>query len=734
MDVLRALYPRDCNSERIDRELKKKEESLNMKGINYHVSLKDISRFEKQNPSIAITILGYEGKSVYPLRNIACTDRENNIVILLIEKYSVSHYCLIKNLSRLLSSQLSKHHVIQHFCLRCMNSFWCEEALSKHQEYCGEHEAVKIELPKKGSVLKFKNFHRSEKVPFIVYADFESYIRPIQSCDPNPESSYSKKYQKHEPSSFCYYIKCFDDEVFEPKLISYTGEDAAQKFVEMLEVDVRGITSIPEKKMIFGEEESKGFNEATKCWICNEKFDGNVKVRDHCHFTGRYRGAAHNSCNLKYRKSNFTPVVFHNLSWYDSHLFIKNLGFSEGNIDCIPNNEEKYISFTQKIQVGSYTNKQGETKPLNHAIRFIDSFKFMATSLDKLVNNLTKDAFNNVKRYYAEDKLDILARKGVYPYEYMDTPGKLKETQLPPKRAFYSELNYEGITNEDYAHAHKVWKAFEMKSLKDYHDLYNRVDVLLLADVFENFRDICIKNYNLDPAHYYTAPDLAWDAALKVTEVKLELLSNMDMLLMVEKGIREGMFLISNRYGKANNKYMGKSFKEREPSNYITYLDANNLYGWAMSEPLPTHGFKWMKPKELENWRNYSCILVVGLEYPKSLHDLHSDYPLAPDHLEINKIEKLIPNLGDKEKYIFHYKNHKQYLSLGLKLTKLHRGIKFEESQGLERYIALNTELRTAAANEFEKDFFKLMNNSVFSKTMENIRNRVDIKLVNDKK
>ena len=136
-----------------------------------------------------------------------------------------------------------------------------------------------------------------------------------------------------------------------------------------------------------------------------------------------------------------------------------------------------------------------------------------------------------------------------------------------------------------------------------------------------------------------------------------------------------------------------------------------------------------MKVSELENWENHSCILKVDLEYPRSLHDLHSDYPLAPEQIKVNKIKKkkLISNLGDKEKYILHYENLKQYLSLGLKLTKIHRAIKFEESQCLEKYIALNTELRTSAANEFEKDFFKLMNNSVFGKTMENIRNRVDI-------
>ena len=141
-----------------------------------------------------------------------------------------------------------------------------------------------------------------------------------------------------------------------------------------------------------------------------------------------------------------------------------------------------------------------------------------------------------------------------------------------------------------------------------------------------------------------------------------------------------------------------------------------------------------MELSELKNWENHSCILEVDLEYPRSLHDLHSDYPLAPEQIKVKKIKKLIPNLGDKEKYILHYENLKQYLSLGLNLTKIHRGIKFEESQWLEKYIALNTKLRTAAVNEFEIDFFKLMDNSVFGKTMENIRNRVDIKLVNDKK
>ena len=336
--VLRALNPKSDHPERLDKELMGKVNTLNMEGIDYPVSLKDLNKFEKQNPNITITVFGYERKNDYPLRNNTNTDRDYNIIIMLIEEGGVKHYCLVKNISRLLSSQASNHDGKHYFCLRCLNPFWCQEALDKHKEYCNEYEAVKIELPKKGTMLEFKNYQRLEKVPFLVYADFESFIKPLDTCDLNPEGSYTKQYQKHEPSSFCYYIKCFNDEVYEPKLVTYMGEDTAQKFVEMLEEYIKIITNIPEKKMIFGENEKGRSDEETKCCICNGEFDNDVKVRDHCHFTGRYRGAAHNSCNLRYRKPNFTPVVFHNLSGYDSHLFTENLGFSQGNIDCIPNN------------------------------------------------------------------------------------------------------------------------------------------------------------------------------------------------------------------------------------------------------------------------------------------------------------------------------------------------------------------------------------------------------------
>jgi hypothetical protein len=437
------------------------------------------------------------------------------------------------------------------------------------------------------------------------------------------------------------------------------------------------------------------------------------------------------SCNLNYKIPKFFPVVFHNLSGYDSHLFIKKL--AGGKINCIPNNEEKYISFSREIVVDKFTTKDGIEREVKRELRFIDSFRFMASSLDALSKNLTKEQCKNIGRRYSGKQLDLLLRKGVYPYDYVDCLAKLDETSLPPKDSFYSRLNDSGITDEDYEHAQTVWKEFGCKTFRDYHDLYNESDVLILADVFENFRDVCMKHYKLDPAWYYTAPGLAWDAALKLTGVELELLSDYDMVLMIKHGIRGGISTISHRYARANNKYMGESYDRSKPSSFIEYLDANNLYGWAMSRKLPTHGFKWMSDSELENWRNIPCILEVDLDYPTELHDLHNDYPLAPESITINKVDKLIPNLNNKQNYIIHHENLKLYESLGLKITKIHRGIRFEESAWLKKYIDLNTDLRTQATNDFEKDFFKLMNNSVFGKTMENIENRVDVRLVTDR-
>ena len=353
-----------------------------------------------------------------------------------------------------------------------------------------------------------------------------------------------------------------------------------------------------------------------------------------------------------------------------------------------------------------------------------------------------------------------MAIKGVYPYDYMDSFNKFNE-KLPLKEEFYSILNDEHISDEDYQHAQNVWNTFSLNNMGQYHDLYLKSDILLLADVFENFRKTCLEYYKLDPCYYFTSPGLSWDAMLKMTDIKLELMTDIDMFQFIEKGLRGGISYIANRYGKANNKYM-KEYDEKASSKYIMYQDANNLNGWAMSQYLPTGGFKWMTKKQIDKidlakYKKDSekgLIMEVDLEYPEGLHNLHNDYPLGPEKVKVadnmlskyckkiadkynistGLVYKLIPTLGNKEKYVLHYRNLQLYTYLGLKVTKVHRVLEFNQSPWLRQYIEFNTEKRKNAKNAFEKDFFKLMNNSVFGKTMENIRKRVDVRLVTDEK
>ena len=300
---------------------------------------------------------------------------------------------------------------------------------------------------------------------------------------------------------------------------------------------------------------------------------------------------------------------------------------------------------------------------------------------------------------------------------------------------FYSSLSDEGITDDDYKHAQQVWDTFNCATLGDYHDIYLETDVHLLADVFENFRRTALSNYNLDPAHYYTLPGYSWDCLLKLTNIELEQITEANMYLFIEKGLRGGISMVSHRHAIANNPQM-QNYNPEQPTSYLMYLDSNNLYGWAMSQYLPTGGFQWVNYTdqilETPADADHGFILEVDLDYPASLHRQHNDFPLAPEKMAVTKemmspyqqklidelgvsisCEKLVPNLMDKSRYVLHYRNLQLYLSLGMKITKVHKVLQFQQSPWMAPYIMKNTQLRTTATSDFEKDFYKLMNNAV---------------------
>ena len=271
------------------------------------------------------------------------------------------------------------------------------------------------------------------------------------------------------------------------------------------------------KNLVMSVEEEERFQLANSCWICNKLFDvRDEKVQDHCHITGKFRGAAHFSCNANCKLSKKVPVyitmIFHNLRGYDSHLIIKEISKFDVKVGVIPNRLEKYMAFT-----------------INRNLVFIDSMQFMNSSLASLVKNLMNEDFKYLSEEFTGKYLELVKEKGVYPYEYMNSFKKFSEDKLPDKCEFFNSLKDKCISEKDYERAKNVWNVFKMKTMGDYHDLYLKTDVLLLADVFEKFIKMCLDYYGLDPCHYFSSPGLSWDAMLKRTGIELELISDIEM-------------------------------------------------------------------------------------------------------------------------------------------------------------------------------------------------------------
>ena len=349
----------------------------------------------------------------------------------------------------------------------------------------------------------------------------------------------------------------------------------------------------------------------------------------------------------------------------------------KGSIECIGENTEKYIPFSITIN-----KKFKNGKPIIYRLKSIDSYRFMNKPLATLSDDLSEinnkkcrkcserydksspctfinlkngrlqykclecgdlsykpidlvKKFPNTNRFCNKNKkkLILLITKGVYPYEYMDSWERFNETCLPSKEYFYSGLNLEKITDDNYKHAQKVWRTFNMCNTKEYHNIYVQSDTVLLAKIFENFHKTCLRIYELDPAYFLSAPGLAWQACLKTTQVNLELLADYDMFLMIESGKRGGISQVTHHYAKANNKHM-ENVNTNVKSTFLEYLDANNLYGYAMCKKLPVSNFKWSNDlnkytqEYIQNYNlnfDHGAILEVDIDYTKHLWGLHKD-------------------------------------------------------------------------------------------------------------
>lgn len=557
--------------------------------------------------------------------------------------------------------------------------------------------------------MEYQNYVKTVPVPFVIYANSHNLLQ-------NTETDSSKAYV------FTYFIKCSYNKELNT-LRCFKGPQAARLFVESLIKDSKHLyinhSIIIASKITLTEEEDSEFKKNNACYICS-KLISEDKVKLHCRLTGKYKGPAHHVCAFSYRIPKKFPIIFNNLSNHDYRSLIKELSdIDDDLVDIIPLSKDSHTAILKWITI----DNRGKIQ-----LRFLNSFRFLPFSLDNLVQNLSSNEMVTLKSFYPEHerKFNLLLMKGIFPYKYLNSLEKLSETCLPSIHTFFNTITDQQCSVEDYNHAKEVWSVFECKTLEDYLMLYHKRDVFLLTDVFEQFRLVCQKTHNLDLCHYYTAAEFSWDAVLKLTEIKLDLLRDNDMISFLQNGIRGNIAHCSQKYSMANNKYL-KDYNYNLPSKYLINFHTNDLYSRVMSDYLPESNFEWLTDlnsfslDSLTDDSKIGYILEVDMQYPIELHDFHKNLPFCCENrISVETKDKnLVFDFNYKYNYVIYYKNLQQCLKHGLKLQKIHRILKFNQSDWLKKYILFNNTHKSNAKTSFERNIFKLLNDSVYERIME---------------
>ena len=743
--VAAALYENTTkkNKYRKSNQHDKIIELLPFDNMEGPVSIREIKYLEK-NSCVSVNVYGYD-KIPYPYYISEFVKKLYHVDVLLHN----NHYYLIRNMSTFASGEKSNRRKC-YVCQYCLCYFVKKERYDLHVELCvkGGHQ---YEFPHKDAAqLNFSNYSNIVPASFVMYCDLEAMI--TKEVKVNRGKIQTKSV--HVPVAVGAITVCRPKKEFGSLPMIYTGADCIDVLLQFIQSEVSRVSNILKNvcvPCVMRPEDKYMHKHAKHCFMCRKKFSDFRhldKVRDHCHLSGKFRITLCSTCNLTCAKR--PPEIhlfFHGLSNYDSHFIIQKLyNFSSTEIKIIPKNTEKYLSFS----VG--------------CVHFKDSYQFLSESLAILVQNLMDkgpDHFVYVNKFIKDnEQRELMKQKGIFPYNYMKDVRVLRKKHLPKKEEFFNDLTCQHITKDEYNFVQKVWDRFSCKTFQDYMEIYLLADCLLLCDVFENFRSNCLQQYNIDPCYYFSAPHFTFDAFLRHSSLTLELLSDINQYLFIIKGIRGGMSMVSKRHAVANNKYV-EGYNSSKSSSFILYLDANNLYGRAMQEYLPWKNFEWMSPhqlnydfiKRLEPEGEVGCIIQCSLEYPVALHDHHSDYPLAPIKKSIpygmlspvarmicdkhklkrtTNVEKLLATVEDKDFYILHYRNLQLYVSLGLRVKKVHAGIIFKQGPIMKSYIDFNSEKRAQATNKFDTDFYKLLSNSLYGKTIENPEKRSKVQLCSE--
>ena len=776
-------FPVQC-----DKKIFAKFEKENMESIQTTIHGEQV---EFERPAINVFVL-VNRRDKIPLPYYISKEKDPyakdaiNLLFFQDEKGERGHYGVITNISAALCD-LTANTRKKFPCYNCLSALPSEDARKEHLKDCNLNQPCQVKLPQPcqetcehpcnehKNICSFKNTQYEQCLPVIIVADTESLcktVRLCKSCNIEVAKDEMEEHYDHGtfindeqvPIGYKYFVYVDPQyrDVFKGihgMMDQYTRQNNDQETVghNMVKNLIGKTTEIYQviantKEKIDPKDRKKWNKEftigETECHICNKTIQSNNKHLDHDHLTGEVRGWSHPECNWKHTIKRYKiPVVFHNFKSYDSKTILKERGkFPNVKFDIIGENSEKVKTLTVTADKGV-------------SFRFIDSLQHMTKSLEKLVESLAnydgngsydeyisktdvtflRAQFPETSAHYTDDeKFKMMIRKGVFPYSWFNKAKKLERTKLIPKDKFYNELKEEHITDEQYQFYKDVCEKFEIKTFQQYYDLYLTTDVLLLTDICAWYKQESLKTYGLDPFWFVTSPSMAWNAMLKISGVELELLTDVDMHNFFKKGLRGGLAYIGNKYAKANNPQIPE-YDAKKPTTYIKYFDLNNLYGYCMMDSLPVGEFEWVTEIDSirpETTAEYGYTFEVDIEYPQELHEEHNDFPAAPERFQPpgSKYEKLVNHFLKKERYVANWRVLQMYQDMGCKITKIHRGIRYKVAPFMRDYLNLNTEKRKAAKNDFLKDYYKLMNNSVFGRTIMNKEKFGEYEITNAKR
>ena len=717
-------------------KLRNKVKEFDTSNIRLPISILGIKRFLRQNKNLnlKINILYRTTKDeIFPFE-YGLGSGINTVNLLLVETNKGAHYMLITNVDNFLKKRFpNKDGTLcfkkRFFCLNCLNSFHSKEAREKHIAMCILNKPKLEQMPKKeDSVIKFKHQERKHFLEYIAYLDFECVLpdssSKCQSCHSlkcKCDAGSVKDINVQIPICYSFVVLGENSRIIHQK--THIGENAHLHFIKhLLKQEEDWITTLLQsrKEIEMTPRDNKLYNDSTKCYICEKPFQEKlVKVRDHSHYTGLFLGAACQQCNLRRRMPKRLKIFVHNCAKYDMHFIIKGISAFRDQI--------------KNISVLPYNGENFRTLRFN-SFEFVDTLAFLQASLSQLAHDLqeTEHSYRILKqtqlvknnKQFCSEKFNLVLGKSFFPYEYCTSLDKMLQTKkLPSIRHFYSSLSEKTIAKQDHSFAKKVWGKFRCKNLADYTKLYCEIDTILLAEIFQAFRERMFQFSGLDPAHYISLPAYGYDSMLLITNAEIELPTDINIVHFLEKCKRGGVSFINTR------------FLKEDTDGAICYLDMNNLYGFSQMQKLPIGGFRWLGNEEISVLnlnKNFDgeigYFIECDLKYPEHLHELHSNLPLAPELLKIEydnlspyarrairKTEgvrryrdvKLMSTFHDRKKYVLHIRNLQLYLSLGMELTKIHRVLEFRQDYLMVPYITRTTAERKKSTSKFDMDLFK---------------------------